>query len=131
MLTDAQKLDVRRWMGYPSLSDGELDSVRWNPMRRTSMSLAERLDNLTATEETTLTDAYLTPLATLEAALLGVSDNLDTKVAGPWQANPNEMSQRTALFDKWRRDMSAFLGFLPGPALGGAGSGCGVFFVRA
>jgi hypothetical protein len=128
MLTDAQMLDVRRWMGYPSLSDGELDMVRWNPNSRTSMSLTERLENLTATEETTLTDAYLTPLAALEAAILSAADNLDTKVAGPWQSNPQELTQRTGLYNQWRRDMSAFLGFAPGPALG---SGRGVYLERA
>lgn len=121
MLTDAQKLDVRRWMGYPSLSDGELDMVRWNPYSRTSMSLTERLENLTSTEEVSLTDAYLTPLAAMETALINVGDNLDTLVAGPWTANPQEMAQRSALFNKWRRDMCTFLGFQPGPGLGSGG----------
>lgn len=119
-LTDAQKLDVRRWMGYPSLEADELDYVRWTS-RYSSLTLTERLDALTATEETTLVAAYLTPLATLEAAILTAADNLDTLEAGPWKANPREVQQRTALYKQVRRDMTAFLGFRPGPALGDGG----------
>ena len=83
--------------------------------------LRGKLAGLTASEEATLTTRFLAPLAQLEAALLGASDNLDTAIAGPWTANPNEVSARSRLYDQWRRDMAAFLGFAPGPSLGGGG----------
>jgi hypothetical protein len=119
-LTDAQRLDVRRWMGYPSLGADEIDYVRWTS-RYSSMTLTQRLEALTSAEETMLVDKYLTHLETLEGALLSASANLDTDTAGPWKANPREITQRTSLYNKWRRDMCGFLGFEPGPALGSGG----------
>ena len=118
-LTDAQKVDARRWMGYPVLGDGETDDVYSSGAF--SVSLSSRLDTLTAAEETALVDAFMTPIAALETAVTTAGDNLDTLKAGPWEANPNEVSQRTALYKQWRRDMCAFLGFAPGPALGAGG----------
>jgi hypothetical protein len=120
-LTDAQKTDVRRWLGYPVVDEYE-------PITLGQVTLNERLDNLTTPEETVLTATFLEPLATLETAILSAGENLDTEIAGPWTARKDEVTQRSSLFDKWRRDMAAFLGFKPGPALGG-GAG-GAFFVR-
>ncbi len=122
-LTDAQKTDVRRWLGYPVVDEYE-------PTTLGQVTLDERLDALTTSEETVLTATFLEPLATLEAAILSAGENLDTEIAGPWTARKDEVSQRSMLFDKWRRDMAGFLGFKPGPALGGGGAG-GAFFVRA
>jgi hypothetical protein len=121
-LTDAQKTDVRRWLGYPVVDEYE-------PTTLGEVTLSERLDALSVHEETVLTDTYLANLATLETAILSAGENLDTEIAGPWTARKDEIAQRSALFDRWRRDMAAFLGFKPGPALG-SGSG-GAFFVRA
>jgi hypothetical protein len=104
-LTDAQQLDVVRWAGYSRGGD-DYDNV------------IEQLDLLNASEETALVDKFLTPLETMEAALLAAADNLDTKSAGPWTANDREVAQRTALYNQVRRGMVAFLGFEPGPALG-------------
>ena len=118
MLTDAQSVDVRRWMGYPLLVSGETDYVYSLDIAHSSSSLSTRLVTLTATEESVLVTTYLDRLATLETDILGASANLDTLVAGPWEANPNEVAQRGGLFNRWRRDMAAFLGFAPGPGLG-------------
>ncbi len=124
-LTDAQKLDVRRWAGYAMVGDGTIsdyaDPVDSASLGGNTLTLAEKLDALTAQEEAVLTDTFLTNLATLEAAILTSAANLDTLEAGPWKANPTEVSQRTRLFDQWRRDMAAFLGIPPGPGLGGGG----------
>ena len=123
MLTDAQKVDVRRWLGYATQNPGESDLVytRRSENSLYSVSLTDKLDGLTSVEETSLTTQYLTPFATLEAALLGASGNMDTQIAGPWTANPREVAERTGLYNKWRRDMAGFLGFEPGPALGDGG----------
>lgn len=123
MLTDAQKVDVRRWMGYPTLNTGYPDTVyttrgdRMQPL----LTITQKLANLTESEETVLVDVYLTPLASLEAAILTVGDNLDTDAAAVWKRNVNEQSDRERLFDSVRRRMCAFLGFKPGPELGGGG----------
>jgi hypothetical protein len=116
--TDAQKIDVVRWAGY---SIGGLYAPGSVGLTTASQDIIETLDALDASQETALTTKYLEPLATLEAALLTVSDNLDTKIAGPWTANDRELAQRTQLFDKFRRDMVGFLGFEPGPSLGAGG----------
>lgn len=118
-LTDTQKVNARRWMGYPVLGADQTDDVYSSGLY--SVSLNSRLDALTAIEETALVDAFLTPIASLETAITTAGDNLDTLKAGPWEANPHEINQRTGLYKQWRRDLCAFLGFEPGPSLGAGG----------
>jgi hypothetical protein len=124
MLTDAQKVDIRRWMGYPTLNAGYPDTIYTVAWDRSQfpVSITDKLANLTDGEETVLVEKFLTPLESLEAAILTVSDNLDTNVAAVWQRNTNEQADRERLFDSVRRRMCAFLGFKPGPELGGGGS---------
>jgi hypothetical protein len=130
MLTDAQKVDVRRWMGYPTLNAGYPDTIYTVAWDRSQfpVSITEKLANLADGEETVLIEKFLTPLESLEAAILTVSDNLDTNVAAVWQRNTNEQADRERLFDSVRRRMCAYLGFKPGPELGGGG---GLNLVRA
>lgn len=118
-LTDAQIVDTRRWMGYPLASAAGVETV-YTPMEP-RMSFTERLDALSSIEEEALINQYLTPLAALEAAILSAAGNLDTDTAGPWIRNKTEMTERTNLYTRWRRDMCAFLGFAPGPSLGSGG----------
>ena len=129
MLTDSQTVDVRRWLGYPTLNAGYPDTVYTSAWNRSyfPVSLTQKLANLTGVEESALVATFLTVLATLETAIPASADNMDTLEAGPWKANPDEMGERSRLFDKWRRDMCSFLGFPPGPALGTGA----VFFSRA
>lgn len=123
MLTDAQKVDVRRWAGYATQNPGENDLVFTAPSANSlySVSLTTKLGGLNANEETALVDRYLTPLASLEADLLASTGNMDTQAAGPWVANPREVQERTTMYNRWRRDMCGFLGIPPGPALGSGG----------
>jgi hypothetical protein len=110
-LTDRQKADCQRWMGY-----GVTERVGYGrsiPME--PLGLMEALDALDATDEEILTERFLDLLPALEQAIL------DTQAAGPWIANPREMSQRRGLYNAQRRDLCAFLGFAPGPALGNGG----------
>lgn len=129
MLTDSQRVDIRRWLGYPTLNAGYPDTVYTSAWNRSyfPVSLTQKLANLTGVEESALVATFLTVLATLETAIPASADNMDTLVAGPWKANPDEVGERSRLFDKWRRDMCSFLGFPPGPALGTGA----VFFSRA
>lgn len=120
-LSDANLVDVRRWLGFATLNGNEPDWVFSNVSTYGQVSLTNKLLNITAAEEATLIAQYLTPLASLEAALLAASDNLDTDSAGPFKQDALEVPKRTALYNKWRRDMAGFLGFPPGPALGAGG----------
>jgi hypothetical protein len=135
MLTDAQKVDVRRWAGYPVSGDASVvvysDPVYFHAGPRdglNALTLDGRLSHLTESEETVLVDTYLTPIAALEAAILTVGDNLDTNKAAVWERNANEQSDRERLFKSVCRRMCAFLGVPPGPGLG---SGNGISLVRA
>jgi hypothetical protein len=121
-LTDQQKADCRRWMGYPAVganhaTDASRDfSYGWT-LPGTWETLTSILDNLRPENEATLVNVYLTNLATLEAAIYGASANLDTASAGPWTWNRNEVGDRVGLYNKCRREMCAFLGLPPGPGL--------------
>lgn len=121
-LTDAQMASVRRYAGYPL--SGTTQPVSANTdivylvfgMRQ--MSLYERLTTLSATEETVLTTVYLAKLATLEDDVFQSRTNLDTAKASVWEWNSNEIGDRAALFNRWRREMCNFLGLAYGPGLG-------------
>lgn len=125
MLTEQQLSDARRYAGYPLLADvvvndsqdmayGYVSSGTWQ-------TLNHRLTNLRPEEETTLISVYLTNLALLETAIPGAGDNLDTDQAAVWTHNKNEVKDRMALFDQWRRRMCYFIGIAPGPSLGNGG----------
>lgn len=115
-LTDAQIVDLRRWLGYPLASATGVETVYTPDSPR--VSFTARLEALSASEETVLVERFLDKLALLEQAILDAADNLDTDTAGPWKANHREISQRKSLYNSTRREMCAFLGFEPGPSLG-------------
>ena len=131
-LTTQQIADVRRFAGYPMLgedtpADDSRDFAYGFVSPGVWQTLFHRLNNLTPENENTLTTIYLTNLYTLENAIVSASSNLDTSQASVWVHNPNEVSDREKLFDKWRRRMCGFLGIAPGPALG---TGNGARLVR-
>lgn len=123
-LTDAQLTDARRFLGYPIAGTAapttDEQDVVYIVVGMTSMSLHKRLASLSALEEATVT-SYLTQCTALEAALLGAGDNLDTDAASVWTHNKNEVDDRTALLNQWRRILCGFLGVPPGPSLGNGG----------
>ncbi|WP_217548823.1 hypothetical protein [Pantoea sp. GbtcB22] len=121
MLTAGQLVDVRRFMGYPMQGDipatdtsdmayGWVSSGAWQ-------TLYHRLSTLRAEEEIVVVN-YVTTLKTLESAITGAGDNLDTDQAAVWKRNTNEVRDRTRLFNQWRRELCGFIGIAPGPALG-------------
>jgi hypothetical protein len=125
-LTDAQLTDVRRFMGYPlngtTMTITNDQDLVYGYFGMVVMSLQQRLTTLSASEESVLINTYLTPLYALETAIFGAGDNLDTDQAAVWTRNKSEVSDRSKLFDQWRRRMCAFIGFAPGPSLGNGGS---------
>lgn len=124
-LTAQQMADTRRFMGYPLLADQTADDSRdfaygW-VLPGVSQTLFHRLNNLRPEEESVLIATYLTALYSLETAITGAGDNLDTDVAAVWTRNRSEVSDRMSLFDAWRRRMCDFVGIPPGPSLGRGG----------
>jgi hypothetical protein len=121
-LTDLQKANVRRWMGYPQVGT----NVPVGPYHDFAYgwvlpgvweTLVTLLDNMSAENESILVGTYLTNLAALETAIPTASDNLDTSSAAVWVHNLKEVSDRFDLFRRWRLELCAFIGMAPGPYL--------------
>lgn len=125
MLTDAQKVDARRYMGYPLVGDTGVSDTRdlaWGLAGVfTYQSLDHRLRSLSEAEEAVVVE-FLTTLNGLEKAITDSSDNLDTAQAAVWTHNPDEVRDRTKLYNQWRRNLCGVLGIPPGPALGPGGT---------
>ncbi|WP_337037049.1 hypothetical protein [Pantoea agglomerans] len=121
MLTPQQQADARRYMGYPMVGDTSPDDrsdVAY--VKVTSgrfQTLAHRLTSLRAEEEA-IVASYLMTLASLETGIARAADNLDTDKAAVWQRNRSEVSDRTRLYNQWRRQLCGLLGIPPGPSLG-------------
>ena len=124
-LTDAQKLDARRFAGYPALGDAAINDLSDFAYGYTSpgqvRTLFHRLTTLRPEEEAVLTTFYLPNLTALEAAIPASGANLDTDQASVWVHNKSEISDRAKLFRQQRLDMCGFLGISPGPSIGGGG----------
>jgi len=117
--TDGQKADIRRFCGYPAYGAGAAGFNSWRFFQAYG-TLEYRLNNL-APAEIAVVLQYVSTLGMIEAAIPGISDNLDTESAAAWTHNADELKDREALFDSWRRRLCGFLGVPLGPALGQAG----------
>jgi len=112
--TDAQLTDIRRFCGYPARADGAvLFPAPWVNVQY--LALEYRLQHLSQSEGAIVVNTYLANLNTLEQAVLGAGNNLDTDQAAIWKRNRTEVADRMALFDNLRRRLCAFLGIKPGP----------------
>lgn len=124
MLTSAEQVDVRRFMGYSVSGDATSFPFRelvYSDVSYMGLSIDYRLQHLTSDEETVVRNVYLNRLGSLEKAITDSGDNLDTDAAAVWTHNKNEVRDRTKLYNQWRRELCAFLGFKPGPSLGDGG----------
>jgi hypothetical protein len=115
--TVAERDNIRRFCGYPAYG-GTPSSFQSYRFFQAYGTLEYRLSNLLAEEEAVIRTNFIATLVTLEAAIPAASDNLDTDAAAVWKHNKNEVSDRSALFNKWRRDLCGFLGIPAGPSLG-------------
>lgn len=117
--TDAEKTDARRFCGYPAYGGGAAGQQNWR-FYQAYGQLEFRLNNLSASEEA-IVRRYLATLTTLELGIPNAAGNLDTEQAAVWSRNVNEVQDRTALFEQWRRRLCGFLGLPGGPDLAEAG----------
>ncbi len=67
------------------------------------------MNNLSAAEEA-VSRTYLGTLRGLEAAVPQSAQSLDTDQAAVWTRNKDEVQDRFALLDEWRRRLCSFLG---------------------
>lgn len=115
MLTEQQKIDVRRYCGFPVFGNGITASPPSFGYRYYTqyLILEYRMNNLAPEEETTLQNDYLSILSQLEAAIPTASDNLDTDRAAVWYHNRDEVADRYELYRLWCRRLIEFLGVVP------------------
>lgn len=112
--TDADRIDLRRYMGYPAYGTGAVSFVE--RFTRIYVMMETKLSNMTSNEATVI-QQYLTTLRTLEAAIPAAGANLDTDSAAVWTHNKQEVADRTALYRQWRFELCAVIGLPPGPYL--------------
>jgi hypothetical protein len=122
-LSAASKVDIRRHCGYPAFGNPNTVQGGFQSWRffEAFGQLEFRMNNM-APEEETVVLKYVTELNTLETDIFGTRDNLDTKKAAVYEANPQEQLQREALYASFRRKLCAFLGVPAGPGLGVSGN---------
>ena len=116
-ISDAEKVDIRRFCGYPAYGAAPSGMEAWRFFQVYGM-LEFRMTNLSAFE-TAVARRYLGTLLTLEVAVPAAAANLDTDQAAMWTRNKAEIADRMRLLDEWRRRLCGFLGVPPGPALCG------------
>lgn len=119
-LTDTEKVNVRRYCGFPAYG-GQPVQAFGNRFFQHYGTLEFRMNNMQIAEEAVVRD-YLAKLATLESAVPGAGDNLDTDVAAVWVHNKNEVRDRMGLYRMWRLELCQFFGVPAGPGLGSDGS---------
>ena len=120
MLTDAEKTNARRFMGYSVFGTNPSGNMGWQFYQAAGL-VEYRLNNL-SNEEQTVLRRYLETLSTLEQSIPEAAAALDTRSAGEWVRNPIELAERSRLLDDWRRRLCAFLGIPLGPEFRGGNS---------
>jgi len=121
VFTSAQKADIRRFCGYPAYGASGSGWTGYRFFQDNGM-LEYRMNNLLPEEGAVVVNTYLTNLYILESAIPNAGTNLDTDQAAVWHHNKDEVRDRIALFDDWRRRLAGFLGIPPGPYLDSSGN---------
>lgn len=116
-LSDAEKVDIRRFCGYPAYGAAPSGMEAWR-FFQVYGTLEFRLTNLSVSE-IAVARRYLGTLLGLELAVPEAAANLDTDEASIWTRNKSEVTDRMRLLDDWRRRLCGFLGVPPGSALSG------------
>jgi hypothetical protein len=116
-LTDAEKVDIRRFCGYPAYGAAPTGLQSWRYFQVFGL-LEFRIAHL-SDSEMAIARRYLATLTTLETAVPATSENLDTDQASMWTRNKDELADRIRLLDEWRRRLCGFLGIPVGPDLSG------------
>lgn len=119
--TDQQKVDIRRFCGYPPYGLGTVVfPYPW--IMRYYLALEYYLSQACSQDEgNTIVTIYLAQLYVLQPAIANATDNLDTDAAGPWQHNKHEVRDRVGLYNYWRHQLCEMCGIPPGPYLNKSG----------
>lgn len=113
--TAAELTDIRRFCGYAAYA-------AWGYVLSPDMATLDvQCEKMSDAEQAVVRTTFLPNLYTLENAIPASSPNLMTDAAGIWTHNKNEVGDRIALFNHWRRRLCTFIGCTPGPDLNGGG----------
>lgn len=113
VIADADKVDARRFMGYPAYGAGNAGFQSWRYFSTYGL-LEFRLNNLTAQEASVL-HMHLVNCRSLETAVVSAGDRLSTASAASWTRNQTEVADRDALLEREGRRVAAFLEVPYGP----------------
>lgn len=108
MFTEQEKIDIRRFCGFPVYGNTEAVVSFGYRYFNPSLALEYRMNNLTLAEENTVRTIYLANLYTLESAIPTASTNLDTDRAAVWYHNKEEVADRFNLYRLWARRLCDF-----------------------
>jgi hypothetical protein len=115
MISDAEKVQIRRFCGYPAF--GALPSQQFGYRFFQAFGFLEyRMNNFSSDEEAQI-QIFLTTIAPLETGVASAAGNLDTDQAAVWYHNKNEVQDRIGLYNYYRRELCKFMGIPPGPGL--------------
>lgn len=114
-LSDAERVDVRRFCGYPAYGAGASGFQSWRFFEAYGL-LEYRLSNMSGSEYQVVRQK-LASLYGLEQGIPDASVSLDTSEAAVWKRNPSEIADRVGLFETWCRRLASFVGVPPGPGL--------------
>lgn len=106
--TDAEKVDLRRFAGFPPLGADGVAST-------TQAAAFETLLNSFSPEEEASIRTYLGRLLSLETTYFSALETVDTKKAAVWERNPNALVDAQAGLNAWRAQLVALLGIEMGP----------------
>lgn len=115
--TADQKNNIRRYCGYYVFGSQPIQTFGWRYAEQYG-HLEFLMNNLTLEQEFITINTYLVNLNQLEADIVSVRQNMDTKQAAVWYWNTNELRDRNKLYTMWRRYLCEYLGVDYGPALG-------------
>lgn len=114
-LSVAERVDVRRFCGFPAYGAGASGSQSWRFFQAYG-TLEYRLTNF-AEEELQVVRQYLNSLYVLEQGIVTAAANLDTDKAAVWTHSRSEVADRVRLFDEWRRRLALFIGVTLDPGV--------------
>ncbi|AQU88823.1 hypothetical protein B0W47_01675 [Komagataeibacter nataicola] len=118
-LTDTERAQARRYMGYPAMGSADSGMQSWRFFRVYGFN-EWRLGHLSPAE-CAQARAFVAQCQILESAVMAAGSNLDTDRAAVWTRNRTEVTDRFTLYTRWRVQLCNFMGVPPGPGLRGMG----------
>ncbi|WP_240906371.1 hypothetical protein [Komagataeibacter xylinus] len=118
-LTDTERAQARRYMGYPAMGSADSGRQSWRFFRVYGFN-EWRLGHLSPAE-CAQARAFMAQCQMLESAVMAAGSNLDTDRAAVWTRNRTEVTDRFTLYTRWRVQLCNFMGVPPGPGLRAVG----------